>query len=257
MRDVKPPPPHLVPDLTVSLTVEHDEVLREAMSLAEPDTIAWLDSSMKEGQLVFKPSERETRARVLADLARQHRRNRTLHRALSMLSREVASTSLIMETDLRHCTRDTERCKTLVQIAVEESNHPRSDHIDWLRFGQATLRMDLFPVELRAYLPEGVTDPEHDSGYALILPLIGLELKYVSYHCTALEAFVAPRAEWDFRVPWPGYDPLAEAVPCTDSSCVSAHLIVPEESYTPYTDPDLYREVVGRHLQIQIGPERP
>ena len=108
----------------------------------------------------------------------------------------------------------------------------------------------------------GVTDFEHDSAWALRLPLIGLTWDglLVHYHTAHLLAWVDPDDLDGFNVPGPGYDPakLPGAHKCKDKQCLkndpTGHIIVPEGNYVPPTNPVLYRQVRGKMLEITIGP---
>lgn len=103
-------------------------------------------------------------------------------------------------TDLRGITRDPKRCRTTVMIELKWDTK-----IEWLEFGQAQIRSQMDRPDgrwrLEGRITEGVTDFEHDSAYALRLPLIGLQLGSltVHYHTTHFTAWVDPNAEEDLR----------------------------------------------------------
>jgi hypothetical protein len=129
------------------------------------------------------------------------------------------------ETDLRAITRDTDKCRTTVALYLD--GYTRTP---WLRFGQAQLSSQserhTGRSRLEARMTAGVTDFEHDSAYALRLPLIGVQFDglLVRYHTTFLIGWIDPDAEEDFHVPGPGYDPtkyeifvMKEAVKIADT----------------------------------------
>lgn len=167
---------------------------------------------------------------------------------------------LVRETDLRAITRHPELCRTTVVIRLDWQTQ-----VKWLVFGQAQLQRNERTKEctLKAYLPEGVTDFEHDSAYALRLPLIGWEFDSVYYHLCSFNAWIDPNidTESDFRVPRPGYNPMEhpEAERCEGGGrCDGPHIIVPESMYGgPPFDPDLYQAVRGKRVEVQIGAAYP
>lgn len=166
-------------------------------------------------------------------------------------------------TDLRGITRGSKRCLTVVTIYLDWVKK-----VEWLRFGQAQIRRQgerspgCFCLEAR--MTAGVTDFEHDSAYALRLPLVGAQFSelFVAYHTIHLVAWVDPNDDHGdyFRVPFPGYDPTKheKAYRCKDNRCLEdypkGHVIVPEGFYVPPFDPDLYAVVRGKKIEITIGP---
>lgn len=168
-------------------------------------------------------------------------------------------------TDLRSITRRSAECETTVTIVGPYDNfrHP------WLRWGEANLR-DFGgeggrrkDVLLTAYL-DNATDFEHDSAHALQLPLIGWTFDSMRYHAVRFSAWVLPTLDpsWDqFRVPGPGYNPLAhpETIDCDNENCIGPggpHRIVPEGFYIAPHNPELYERVRGQQVLVTIRPER-
>ena len=165
-------------------------------------------------------------------------------------------------TDLRSITRDSKRCETRVILQLDWRTKS-----EWLVFGQAQLRAQRESqpdgrFRLEARMTEGVTDFEHDSAYALKLPLIGVQFSsmLVHYHQTHLIGWVDPDAEdMDFMVPNPGYNPMKhkDAHVCKDKSCLKenpkGHIIVPQGFYVPPPNPALYKLVRGKRVEIIIG----
>lgn len=269
--------------------VELEDLEREALQKAidkgpigedsdyeDDKKIPWLGEVVEKGKLKVPKASREKAARkarrkVIEDLrtvayrlydkkemeARETRYKQA--RCLVKLSEEVSKKSVILETDLRSVNRESDQVECRVYISTDEDNHPRGDMKKWLVLGQVGLRLDLNPTRLQAYLPEGVTDFEHDSAWAMLLPLIGVKLESLRYHTTVIEAYVAPRALDEFCVPWPGYNPMEEegAETCEYERCKDdPHMMVGEDRYTPYSDPTLYEAVEGRLVRIHIGPRR-
>lgn len=228
----------------------------------------WLDSAIEQGFIEYGPDWANSRAlsgtaraiRVVADRLcdeeAQEKRHEERHiaRSLADLAGEVAKKSLILETDLRGISRRSDKCMTTVHV------HGRDpwETTRWIVAGEGKLRLDMDPPELQVYLPAGVTDFEHDSGYALRLPLIGVKFEGVRYHRTRVSAYVAPHSPDGFAVPWPGYNPMkhpdaficGEGTTGYDECRKNPHPIVPEGFYVPPTDLDLYREVEGRRVTI-------
>ena len=164
----------------------------------------------------------------------------------------------IKPTDLRAITRRSATCLTVVSIKWDWQTE-----INWLTFGEAQLRHHerLGTHELMAYLTNGVTDFEHDSAYALSLPLIGLRFTRLDYHSTYFDAWVDPSHDVNrgFRVPRPGYNPMEhpESIMCKDKkNCTDGHIIVPEGHYLPPYDKELFRLVAGKRVEIVITQPR-
>lgn len=165
------------------------------------------------------------------------------------------------ETDLRPICRESDRCNTVIEIFPDWDVRGV-----WLRLGQVNIVRagEHRPGEwrLEAYFRAGVTDVEHDSAKAIVLPLIGLQLDAlaVHYHQTNLVAWVNPNDEDGFRVPGSGYDPtkLKGAHRCKDPDCLrddpKGHIIVPPGFYTPPENKELFEKVKGKRIEIRVGP---
>jgi hypothetical protein len=167
-------------------------------------------------------------------------------------SNRVAKTKL--ETvDLLKFTSRSNICRTTVTVHLDWETK-----VKWLVFGEAQIQKfgKKHQYLLKAYLPAGVTDFEHDSAYAFRLPLVGLELDdiLISYGNTFLVAYVADEPE-DFRIPRPDYNPLKGAEKCTLKECGKPHLIVPEGNYAgPQFDREIFELVRGKLVEIVVGP---
>ena len=122
-------------------------------------------------------------------------------------------------------------------------------------FGQGQLAIEKGgEAHLKAYLTEGTTDFEHDSAYALCLPLVGVSLERVLYHRTMVRAWVSSDPEY-FRVP-ASSDYSLEAEDCEAEWCRSRpHKTVPEGLYSgaPF-DEELFRKVRGLRVMIHFSP---
>ena len=200
----------------------------------------------------FEPGEsRRALIRTLSNMARYSRFHKNTPKYLTtqfgFIAERLETYLPVNETDLRKITRRSDRCKTTVNL-----KH-RGDETPWLVFGEAHMNLEHTPATLQAYLPPGVTDFEHDSGWALSLPLIGVTFKHVWYHHTTIQAWVAPHRSSDFRVPNPGYNPLEVAEKCPTCKGEDEHLMVPEEYYLPEANRDLYKAVSGREVVIRIS----
>ena len=166
------------------------------------------------------------------------------------------------ETDLRGISRAADCCLTTVILRVDWDIK-----LKWLVFGLAELCRQSDSKNdgrwrLEGRMTSGVTDVEHDSPYVVRLPLIGLQLDglAVCYHTTHFVAWVDPNDPTGFHVPGPGYDPTKHknAVLCKVKSCreesPKGHILVPPGFYVPPFDPELFRLVRGKQVEIQIGP---
>ena len=172
------------------------------------------------------------------------------------------TSSLIQLTDLRSITRMSDKCLTTVTIHLDWEKKTT-----WLQFGAAQLRTQKDRPDgrhrLEARMTEGVTDFEHDSAYALRLPLVGLFFEGVEYHQSTFSAWIDPNDDpngggrfTDFHVPRSGYDPTKhpETHKCKQCKGKESHLIVPEGFYVPRFDKELYEAVRGKRVDIRIGP---
>ncbi len=169
--------------------------------------------------------------------------------------------AILPKADFRSITRRSDICLTQVIVRLDFETK-----VEWLTLGESRVRSRRDTKDgnwrLDAYLPIGVTDFEHDSAYALQLPLIGLQFDHVYYHRTYLTGWVDPDCNdgREFRVPGPGYDPMShpEAVECRAATCKSnkpfPHMIVPQNFYVPPFNLDLYKIVKGKQVEIRIGP---
>jgi hypothetical protein len=181
-----------------------------------------------------------------------------------MTAAKAKASQIVLETtDLREITRNPELCLTEVYVQTGRDIQSR---IKWLICGQSKLIPQRDHRDgrwrLEAYLPDGVTDFEHDSGYAFKLPLIGVEFEMVDYHQATFHGWVDPNNDHeDFRVPRPGYNPMKhpKARKCEPSKyCPGNHMIVPEGFWAgPPTDTELWKAVQGKKVQICIGPVYP
>jgi hypothetical protein len=160
-------------------------------------------------------------------------------------------------------------CQSYVQLEWDWETR-----IAWLKFGEATLRHPSDRRDgrwnLEARMGLGATDPEHDTAFALRLPLIGVEFEWADHHQFRFHAFVDPSLDPNdehngFHVPLPGYDPTKHpnAHQCNGKrNCKwgdgEPHVIVPEGFYVPPYLGSLYKLVAGKRVEIILGkaPER-
>ncbi len=102
-----------------------------------------------------------------------------------------------------------------------------------------------------------MTDPEHDSAYALSLPLVGVEFGDISYHTAEFSGWVDNCDPHGFHVPDPGYNPLQDkgVVICkVYPDCKrKPHKVVPEGFFVPPVNPTLYQKVRGMRVTIRIS----
>lgn len=164
-------------------------------------------------------------------------------------------------TDLREITRNASIAHTKIYLTRRDEEGYKKQVL-WLEFGELSrIWQREGKTLIGAYLVEGATDFEHDSAYALRLPLIGMQFQDIHYHATTFVAWVDPDGADEFRVPRPGYNPLRhpKAIRCGDGHCVDdPHVIVPEGFYAgaPF-DPELFRAVAGLQVEIQVGVVQP
>lgn len=143
--------------------------------------------------------------------------------------------------DLRGQTREPERFLTVVRLCS-----PFGRSVDWLTFGQGELSRIGDDWRLTARLAFGATDEEHDSGYALCLPLAGVVFGSATYGRVFVRAVITAGRSDVFRVP--SGDPLAGAAVCRE--CEKEHPIVP---FFPPEDEALYARMVGRVVEVEFS----
>jgi hypothetical protein len=152
--------------------------------------------------------------------------------------------------DLRSVSRQANRCSLAINVFTE--GHRGA--VPWIKAGQAELvapsSFDRGDWRLTVRAKLGVTDFEHDSSYILALNLYGVHYLGTSYGASVFHAMIAPGYDDDFRVPPVGYDPekLPDAGICTE--CEKHHAVT---KYLPPTNPELFRQLVGKYVEVIIG----
>ena len=157
-------------------------------------------------------------------------------------------------TDLRSVTRSANLTNTHINLFNKRTRREEP----WIICGTVAIR-EYEPIEscwmLAARLDYGVTDFNHDSAHAIQLPLIGLTFNDMIFDGVIMfSAWVDPNAEDDFRVPDPGYDPVAMEDTYTCEDCEKPHPIIREGLYAGPRNKALYKKVRGRKISIQIAP---
>lgn len=168
------------------------------------------------------------------------------------------------ENDMRKITRSPDRMLSVVRFVHW------SRRSTWLVFGEARLRHNekQNTWQLAAHLADSACDFEHDTAYAFQLPLIGLSFQGTDWHTSSFIAWIDPDDQDGFRVPKPGYNPMKhpKAEKCSgvyDEKkglyCKwnegKPHIIVP--FFLPPHEPELWREVRGKKVEIEIGVPEP
>lgn len=152
-------------------------------------------------------------------------------------------------TDLTGITRESDKIRTEVFLRVNYR------WVLWLSMGAANLLKETRGHTLTSRMD--ATDFEHDSVYAVSLPLIGLKFESHVNATTTFSAFIKPNDLQDFCVPVDSsYDPTKQpgVVECGLEDCDPKHVIVPEEFYTPPSDAKLFEAVRGYAVEIVIRP---
>lgn len=154
--------------------------------------------------------------------------------------------------DLTAITRDTDVCSTRVRLHLDWDTR-----LDWIVMGLANLDYSDGTKSWRLTARMSATDFEHDSAYAIVLPLVGVTFESVMYGCTQLVAWVDGSRNDDFHVPEPGYNPmtLPNTTKCKQCKGDDAHLIVPEGCYVPPYNDALWQMVRGKRVEISVGPK--
>jgi len=158
--------------------------------------------------------------------------------------------------DFRKISRDPGRCKTTIMTEDEEGSLT-----PWITLGA----VDIMPVNssrsprewiLKAHLPYGVTDNEHDSAYVLYLPLVGFETNFIRSNRVVFAAFIAGDVERirDFRVPPQDYAPMSDPDTYMCEQCKDGpHPII--SSFLPENTPKnvrLFKRMRGKRIEIYL-----
>jgi hypothetical protein len=158
--------------------------------------------------------------------------------------------------DFRPITRNADKIVTRVMLGNPFSGGRKL----WLTLGECKLfkpvERDSMRWRLDAYLPYGVTDFEHDSAHAVILPLLAVTHGSSLFGHLWFDAIIDPTDPEDFRVPDTSYNPMEhkDARQCDYDSCRDTpHIVVPEGFYIPPSNPKLFRKVAARPVVITIG----
>lgn len=163
--------------------------------------------------------------------------------------RDYRTAPKVRFADFRGITRDPHVSTCRVDLEVLGARKP------WLAFGTPMLeRGREGRWVLKAHLRDGATDGEHDSAYALKLPLVGLEFTYTLYGHFYFRAFVSAEEPGDFRVPHASYDPFVGAQRCRTCKGKYSHAFC---DFLPPAEPGLYEAVAGLPVVISAGcPEK-
>lgn len=184
-----------------------------------------------------------------------------------------ANETVIVPTDLVKISRRPKSCRTEVTLFLDSFGDRTQK---WLIFGEGHLERkgERWPGRwlLKAYLPYGVCDVEHDSAGLLRLPLVGVEAQGVMYHASTFEGWIDPNLddkfdEGLFRIPPSGYNPMKLPGATTCPGVYNEkkglyckwnegkkHIIVPQGYYLPPIDTALYEAVRGKRVSIRFSP---
>lgn len=162
--------------------------------------------------------------------------------------------------DFTEYSRNERNIQTTIRIYDDTNHH----WIDWIRCGEVVVQ----PSErertngtVKARFGNDITDPEHDSALIFAFDIAGLRLSSIGIDngYTWLEAVIARSNPcWGtFKVPPEGYDPLAGAKVCKETSeyCCrkKGHMWI--ERFVPEHNQELYTKLVGCKIEIITGPK--
>ena len=161
------------------------------------------------------------------------------------------------ELDFRAITRNPERARTTITVDMGYIY----GQVKWITAGQVDLSGpdDRGVSTLKAHLPAGVTDFEHDSSYAFCLDLIGVRFRYSGRGTSLFEGFLHPDIE-TFKVPSSDYNPMESDEAWMCDHCDKPHPMLPEGLFTPKATEDgkkLFHMLRKFPLTITIGPTPP
>jgi hypothetical protein len=158
--------------------------------------------------------------------------------------------------DLKSVTRDSDLVVTDIKIYTGDYSKG-SGFQDWISCGSVDLRAPTGPSPwmLNARAKEGITDFEHDSAYIFRIPVVGVELSFISNGYTYLKGYIGGDVD-DLRVPMEtGYDPLKLKGTKTCKSCKKPHPIVEEGFWAgPKCTHKDWLALVSRRIEICFGP---
>jgi hypothetical protein len=98
---------------------------------------------------------------------------------------------------------------------------------------------------------DSVCDPEHDPCKAFSFSVIGLQFVFSMSATMLFEGVIDPTRA--FCVPGPDYDPAkTHGEPCSHCKGDEAHLLVPDGFYMPPKNPELFRQMAGKTIEIWI-----
>lgn len=214
-----------------------------------------LDDAKVSGILKFEIFGRDTVAKNIELLGnRLYQEDDEQGRKIFNVARRIEAVSYIVPTDLRHITRYSDICRTVIWI---EDRSSRREETEWITLGQTdVLDRGDGRFDLQAKATRGFVDYDQSPARAISIPLIGLRFWSVDCHQTRLKAFIAPRKVDSFHVPWPDYDPSlhpnSHSETFGDRECV----VMADGYWYPPVNRFLYNEVQGKEVTIIIDPTR-
>lgn len=150
-------------------------------------------------------------------------------------------------TNLNKITRRSDLVFTHIHL-----NHP---YEELLTFGACRIVNEGSNCFIGGYMSGSITDPEHDTCYAVRIELIGLKYMFSSDHTTWLEAWLTTDPD-DIRFHPDTFDPFKVEDAQFCKSCserdLSTHLILPEDYCTPPA-PYFAEKIAGRKVEIVYG----
>ncbi len=251
---------HWNPQPIIDIDISEDEEAALILSRKYYDKIhgkvaKMIDDAVRLGILQFQILERDYIEKDIRTLALSlYEEDKEQGREVLNVGKRVADTSYIVSTDLRHITRYSDICRTVIWI---EDRKSRRDETKWITLGQTDVlsRGDgRFVLEAKA--TRGLVDREQSPARAIQIPLIGLRFDHVDCHQTRLKAFIAPRKTDSFHVPWPDYNPALHPDSYGETYGDREVTVMADDLWYPPVNKALYNHVQGREITIVIDPAR-
>lgn len=251
---------HWNPQPVIDISISEEEEVALTLAQKYHDKIHGrvtqvLVDAIASGSLKFEILGRDGIAKNIGILAsRLYEEDKEQGRKIFDIVRRIEATSYIVPTDLRHITRHSDICRTVVWI---ENRGVRRDETKWITLGQTdVLDRGDGRFDLQALATRGFVDCDQSSARAISIPLIGLRLVHVDCHQTRLKAYIAPRKLDSFHMPWPDYNPALHPKSHVETFGDREMTVMADGYWYPPVNKVVYRHVQGREVTIVIDPTR-
>lgn len=161
----------------------------------------------------------------------------------------------IEHLDLRHLTRGSDKIVTTIHVHNTETNSP----MKWITCGEIIVQMPESSsrnpgATIKAFLPSGAVDTEHDSGYAFTFKALALKFDRIHYGRTYLSGYIdIPRSSFDeFHIPAVDYNPYT-GEECDGGKYCRHGKPHKFAKYIPPNNKIAWRQLMGQTIEISTG----